>query len=362
MSRREDTDPAQAPRIALCIVNYNGARYIGAALDAAHEAHTFAEILLVDNASTDESLALVRARYPDVRVLALPLNRGPGAARNAGFRAAACDLVLFQDNDVRLKQGSVTQLAAVLASEPRALVAAPRVLYADDPGTIQYDSADCHVLGLLAPRNAERPVAGADSARAATTSLVTACFLIDRRRWPETELFDEDFEFNLEDHDFGVRVNLRNLETWVEPRALVEHGAGTPGLSYRRGSAVAARRIFCLVRNRWFVICKCYAPRTLLLLSPVLLAYELVQLAGLASKGWAGEWWRAVRSFRSEWPRLRHKRAAVQATRAAPDRRLLRPGALPFTAAMRTGRIARFVLAVLERIVSGYWKFVRVLI
>jgi GT2 family glycosyltransferase len=197
---------------------------------------------------------------------------------------------------------------------------------------------------------------------AATSSLVTACFLIDRSRWPEAELFDEDFGFNLEDHDFGVRANLRDLETWVEPRALVEHGGGTPDLSYRPGRAVAARRIFCLVRNRWFVIGKCYAARTLLLLSPVLIAYELVQLAGLASRGWAGEWWRAVRSLCSEWPSLRRKRAAVQATRAAPDRPLLRAGALPFTAAMRTGRIARCTLAVFEWIVNGYWKVVRVFI
>jgi GT2 family glycosyltransferase len=269
---------------------------------------------------------------------------------------------LFQDNDVRIQRGCVEPLAAILEERPRALVAAPRVVYANDPTTIQYDSADCHVLGLMAPRNADRPVGCADSARAATSSLVTACFLIDRRRWPDTELFDEDFEFNLEDHDFGVRANLRNLETWVEPHAVVEHGEGTPDLSYRPGRAVATRRIFCLVRNRWLVIGKCYAARTLLVLSPLLLAYELVQVVGLASKGWAGEWWRAVRSLQSEWPRLRRKRAAVQATRTVPDRQLLRAGALPFTAAVRSGRIERFTLAVFEWIVNGYWKVVRVFI
>jgi hypothetical protein len=155
---------------------------------------------------------------------------------------------------------------------------------------------------------------------------------------------------------------LRDLETWVEPRAMVEHDEGTPDLSYRPGRAVAARRIFCLVRNRWFVIGKCYAPRTLLVLSPVLLAYELVQLLGLASKGWIGEWWRAVRSLQSGWPHLQKKRAAVQATRMAPDRRLLRAGTLPFTAAMQSGPIERFTLTAFEWIVNGYWKVVRVFI
>jgi GT2 family glycosyltransferase len=356
------TTPPASRRVTLCIVNHNGARCLGAALEAAHEAYSFAEILLVDNASSDASLELVRARFPAVNILALDANRGPGAARNAGFRAAACDLILFQDNDVRLQRGCVARLMSMLENQRHALCAAPRVLYAHEPATIQYDSADCHILGLMAPRNADRPSASADSRHTATSSLVTACFLIDRERWPEAELFDEAFEFNLEDHDFGVRANLRGLETWVEPSAVVLHGEGSPDLSYRPGRAIAPRRIFWLVRNRWLVIGKCYALRTLVLLSPVLFLYELVQLGGLASKGWIRQWCRALRSFIRELPRLRRQRAAVQATRSIPDRELLRAGALPFTAAMRAGRFERVTLAVLERIVNGYWRIVRAFI
>jgi GT2 family glycosyltransferase len=361
MSRLEDA--RRAPRrVTLCIVNYNGARYLAAALEAAQQADAFAEILLVDNASSDDGLDLVRTRFPQVRVLALEANNGPGAARNAGFGAAACDLILFQDNDVRLQPGCVALLAAVLEELPRALLVAPRVVYAHDPEIIQYDSADCHVLGLMAPRNADRPIAGADSSRGPTSSLVTACFLIDRRRWPESQLFDEDFVFNLEDHDFGVRANLRGLETWVEPRAIVQHGEGTQDLSYRPGRTVAARRMFYLVRNRWLVIGKSYALRTLVLLFPLLLLYELIQLAGLTKMGWVDQWWLAVRSFFGDLPRLRRKRAAVQSTRVVPDRSLLRDGSLPFTAVVRSGRLARFAVALLERIVNGYWKTVRVFV
>jgi GT2 family glycosyltransferase len=346
--------------ITLCIVNYNGARYLNDALQAAsNSSGGFSEILLVDNASTDASLELVRTHFPQVRVLALSENTGPAGARNAGYGAASGALILFQDNDVRLQPECAATLYSRLQTTPGALLVAPRVLYERDPAMIQYDSADCHFLGLMAPRNADRLAAEIDSGCAATTSLVTACFLIDRRRWPDSQLFDEDFVFNLEDHDFGVRANLRGLETWVEPCATVRHGDGTADLSYRPGRAVVERRMYYLIRNRWLIIGKSYALRTLLVLSPVLLSYEVLQLAGLIRKGWFGVWWKAIRSFLSQLPELRRKRAAVQATRRISDRAMLRGGPLPLTAAFRRGRIERSAIAVFGRFANGYWKLMR---
>jgi GT2 family glycosyltransferase len=200
--------------ITLCIVNYNGAKYLSDALQAAlNSSGGFSEILLVDNASTDASLELVQRHFPQVRVLALGENTGPAGARNAGYGAARSDVILFQDNDVRLHPECAATLYSQLRTKPGALLVAPRVLYQHDPAIIQYDSADCHFLGLMMPRNADRLAAEIDSDFVATTSLVTACFLVDRRRWPDSQLFDEDFVFNLEDHDFGVRANLQGLET-----------------------------------------------------------------------------------------------------------------------------------------------------
>jgi len=346
--------------ITLCIVNYNGAQYL---IDALHAAMTqaggFAEILLVDNASGDDSLRIVRTEFPQVRVLALADNKGPGAARNAGFTAASCDLILFQDNDVRLQPGCASLLRSLLHEQSGALLVAPRVLYESTPEVIQYDSANCHFLGLMTLRNADRLVTQTEAASSPTTSLVTACFLIDRRRWTGSAPFDEDFVFNLEDHDFGVRANLRGLQTWIEPRAIVRHGEGTSGLSYRPGHAISSRRMYYLIRNRWLIIGKSYALRTLVLLSPVLLLYEVFQLLGLIRKGWLREWWQALSSVLRNLPLLHEKRRAVQASRKTPDRLLLQPGPLPLTVAVRSGRPEKLAIALMERIANGYWKIVR---
>ena len=346
--------------VTLCIVNYEGAENLPRALAAARRSVTpFAEILVVDNGSTDEGIARVRRECPEARILELATNRGPAAARNAGFAAARHDLILFQDNDVQLEATTAGTLLDTLLASPRGLLVAPRVLYAADPATVQYDSADCHFLGLMATRNADSAWKTLDAQIARTTSLVTACFLIDRSRWRYGAPFDEWFGFNLEDHDFGVRASILGHELLVAPAATVLHGAGTAGLSYRPGGPVPLERVFYLIRNRWSVMTKAFALRSLLVLSPALLLYELLQLVGAVSNGWLRQWGAALRSWWRELPRLRRDRSALQQARVAGDAFVLRGGPLPLTASVRKRPLARFAIGALQRLVNAYWRVAR---
>ena len=196
---------------------------------------------------------------------------------------ASNDLILFLDNDVRLGVETAARLVEHLAQHPECLAVAPRVLYDADPTIIQFDSADCHYLGFMATRHADTPAADIDAAPAPTTSMVSACFLIDRRLWRGSQPFDESLGFNLEDHEFGVRARVTGHSLWVHPGATVRHGSGTAGLSYRPGQRPAEARIFYLTLNRWLIILRCYAVVTLVLLWPALLIVEVMQV-GLADE------------------------------------------------------------------------------
>lgn len=348
------------PDVTLCIINYNGARHLPQALEAiGHQSWPFAEVLLIDDASDDDSPARAKERYPSIRVLQLPRNGGPGAARNAGFEAAAHDLVLFQDNDVRLQAVTAEVLVSRLEAAEGALLVAPRAVYAADPATVQFDSADCHFLGMMATRNADRPLRDLDDAAAITTSLVTACFLIRRSRWSGGAPFDESLDFNLEDHDFGVRASITGHELWVEPKAVVLHGTGTPELSYRPGGTPGSRRLYCLTVNRWIVIVKCFSARTLVLLSPPLILFELMQLAWLASNGNGRVWLKACRSLFRRRKDLCRVRRGLQDRRACRDSAVLSDARLPLTAASRGGMLQRQVVAVADAVFRGYWRLVR---
>jgi GT2 family glycosyltransferase len=346
--------------VTLCIVNHEGAEHLPRALDAALRSATpFAEILVVDSGSTDGGLAWLRSECPGARVIELASNLGPAAARNAGFAAARHDLILFQDNDVQLEATSVRTLLETLLGSSRVLLVAPRVLYAADPATVQYDSADCHFLGLMSTRNANRKWRGLGVEIARTTSLVTACFLIDRSRWRGGVPFDEWFVFNLEDHDFGVRASVLGHELLVAPAATVLHGAGTSALSYRPGDTVSVERVFFLIRNRWSVMTKAFALRSLLVLLPALICYELLQLFGAASKGWLRQWGAALRSWWRELPRLRRDRSELQRARVASDAFVLRGGPLPLTVAVTNRPYARLAISVLQTVVNAYWRVAR---
>jgi GT2 family glycosyltransferase len=347
------------PETSLCIINHNGVEHLPPTFVAlTAQEWPFSEVLLVDSGSTDSSIQLVQALYPGIRVIRLERNLGPGAARNAGFAAARADRILFMDNDVHLERDTVRHLVAEMDAHPGTLAVAPRVLYDADDAIVQFDSADCHFLGLMATRNADLPLAGLDDTPGDTTSLVTACFLIDRTRWHGGDPFDDSLGFNLEDHDFGVRSVVAGHRLRVQPRARVRHGSGTPGLSYRPGQLPSAERQFYLTRNRWIVVAKCFSTRTLLLLAPALLLFEFTQLVWLTQQRRGSVWFRAVASLWAARHRVGAERRVVQASRGTSDSKILRSAPLPVTRHVRESGVVRKLGPQLDRVLRAHWQLV----
>jgi GT2 family glycosyltransferase len=109
------------------IVTYNAHAYISAALDETGRARDerLLETIVVDNASADDTAALVRERYPWVRVIESGANLGYGRGCNAGLAAVETPYVLFLNPDAVLPTASLRTLITFLDEHPRAAVAAP---------------------------------------------------------------------------------------------------------------------------------------------------------------------------------------------------------------------------------------------
>lgn len=341
----------------LCVVNYNGERCLPATLRAAVElVDQFAEIILVDNGSADGSLALVGRDFPQVRIVSLPDNRGPGVARNAGIQAAQTDRVLFIDNDVTLTAECSAKLKQALDHDVNAVIAMPVVIYAGRRDTVQYAGAGSHFLGLMTLLCQNEPVDKVTGGPIKVGSCVTCAFLVDRHRIGESAPFDEDFFYQMEDHDFGVRMRARGFAVLAVPDAHVFHGLGTEGMSIRRHGTYAPVRVYCLIRNRWIFLLKTYSLRTLLVLSPMLLLYELLQFTVVIRKGWLREWGRAagwvIVNFRS----ILSKRREVQRARRRPDRELFTGGEIPFRAELAQSSLERYGKRAFDSIARTYWK------
>ncbi|MEY4674636.1 MAG: hypothetical protein RL148_2420 [Planctomycetota bacterium] len=347
--------------ISAVVVNWNGAGYLAECLDALFaQVPPPDEVLLVDNQSTDDSIALARQRHPRVRIVEMGSNAGPCAARNRGVAEARNELVLLVDNDVVLHPGSLARMRAGLETDPRCAMVQARSVCGDDPSVVHYDSADIHFLGTLVLHNWYRPLAEATPPSNPVGAGIALCFLTRRSVFLSVGGFDESLFILYEDNEFSYKLRMRGHTIRLAADALCTHLAGTAGLSVRGPEAeYPGRRTMLHSRNRWYVLLKCMRWRTLALTVPAQLVYGAVYAVFGHRRGHMREWWQGKGMLLRMLPVAVRGRRAAQAGRTVPDRDLL--VAMPMT--LNPGLAERGLAAAVRRgmdgFFRGYWILVR---
>ncbi len=132
--RRMTLPPVDTSRVTLIIVSWNGRELLAAGLPSVlREAKAHGrrhEVLVVDNGSNDGTVTFLRRCFPEVRVLALPVNAGFGAGNNLGARAASTDVIVFLNNDMTVEPGFLEPLLRGF-SEPDVFAVSSQVLFPD---------------------------------------------------------------------------------------------------------------------------------------------------------------------------------------------------------------------------------------
>jgi N-acetylglucosaminyl-diphospho-decaprenol L-rhamnosyltransferase len=240
---------ADAPDISVIVVNYNGARWLTGCLSALDADSTVSkEIILVDNASRDDSLEIAR-RHPGVRISAQPVNLGFAAGNNAGARLARGEWLAFLNNDTAPRSGWLAALRRVLERDPTAALAAACLVYLQDPSIVDSAGDGWTRWGGAFKRGHGQPAARFDRA-AEVFGACGAAFMIPRRVFEELEGFDEDFFLAFEDVDLSYRARLLGYRCLYAPEAVVEHaGSATLG-------RLSAEAVFFGQRNLEWVYLK----------------------------------------------------------------------------------------------------------
>lgn len=343
--------------VTVAVCNYNGAEHLPPCLEALL-AQTYAidELLVVDNASTDASEAVVRERAPSATWVPLGVNEGPCPARNAGLERARNEWVLLVDNDAVLAPDVLAKLVAAARARPDAVLLQPRSVFESDPGVVHYDGGRFHYAGLFSLRNFSVPIAEAEGRGTVDVDGAVSVVLLARRSvLLELGAFDGDYFILFEDLDLSYRLRLAGHAILSVEDAIVLHRGGTGGISFRGAIEYPRRRAFFHSRNRWIYLYKCYAWRTLLVAGPGLLVYELVWLAFTLRSRTFGGWWEGKRDFFAKLPGVRARRRAIQATRRRPDRELLVGGPLTLSAQLRGGLAER----ALNGLLRAWWTLAR---
>ena len=357
------TSSAPRPPISAVVVSCDGGERTLRTLRALRDQPTpLAEIILVDNASTDGTPARVREAFPQVDVLALPENLGLPAARNAGLRRAATDLVLLLDHDVYVGRECIARLAGHLTTGPGSpTVVCPRIRLVPERDTVQADGAEAHFLGTMTLRHGFQPLAALPVAPAEVGGCVGACMLVRREAVLEAGGFDELFFFYLEDHEFSLRLRGLGHRIVCDPTAEVFHerASGTPGLSFRGTGEYPPRRTYLTLRHRLVTVLVHYRARTLLVLAPALALAELLGAAAAVGRGHGWQWIRAWGWILGHSGEMRRRRRRVQRARLVGDRDLLSGGPLPLApGALRPGPAATGAQWA-SSLLDGYWRLVR---
>lgn len=339
-----------ASNVTIAVSNYNGLAIIGSCLESIQRLNAApAEIVVLDDGSTDASVVFLREHFPAVRVIEMGVNSGGilNKLRNRALAEARTDFVFLVDNDVTLRPDCLDQLLLGLETLPNAAVCLPRTLYERDPSMIYQDGQVLHYVGTSLAKNRNFPVANADNTPRLTIGWGVQ--LIDKAQATTVGNFNEGYIIGWgDDAEFNHKMNLLKHFCYHIPAAVVFHKRVT-----------GAKRYLASVRNRWRFMLEFYQTRTLVLCTPALAVYELSLILFLLKK-------REFRQYRAGmqfiWANRREigrTRGSIQRRRLMRDRDLMTSGTIFIAAEYMDSTLLVVGYKTMNAFLNGYWRLVR---
>lgn len=307
-----------APELSAVVVHYNDPEHLQTCVDALREDPAIADIVVVDNASDPEALAVVLGTETGggVRVVASPVNLGFGGGANLGITYAMEEFVVFLNPDTLPEPGCMTALAEHLFQHGG--VVGP-VVRTGPTGSPEYGYVVDRMLLLRALDKPGDPLYLSGCCLATTKACFAAVGGFDDRYF----LFQEDVEF-------CWQALRRGFPVTVLGGAMLTHAGGAVTVGgYRRNGLVetSSRRILLRERNSWAVIIACASGRRMV----QLLAWSFVRTVAFtgvllvygrpmdAMRLWGGLVWN-VTHLRSTLKRRRHAGVTRKGEQMAWDR------------------------------------------
>ncbi|WP_197538749.1 glycosyltransferase family 2 protein [Azoarcus sp. KH32C] len=260
------------PLCSVCIANYNGESLLADCIDSvlAQDCDFPVEILVHDDASTDRSLELLRASYPQVEIIASAANVGFCVANSRMAQRARGKYLLLLNNDAALAPDALRTLRSHSQTQrPQGILTLPQ----HDWETDELVDRGC----LLDPFY--NPVPNLDPQRNDVAMVIGACLWIPRSLWHELGGFPEWFESIAEDMYLCCRARLAGHPVQVTAGSAYRHRqgqsfGGNRATAGRLASTYRRRRLS--ERNKTFVLTICTpAPWVWVLLPLHLLALAI---------------------------------------------------------------------------------------
>ena len=259
--------------VSVCVANYNGIDTIGPCIDSIlnQETDIEIEILVHDDASTDQSCEYIRDRYPDIKLIESTTNVGYCISNNKLALEATGQYLLFLNNDATLFPDAIQCLVAYTNSTSR-----PCLL-----GLPQYDMKNHQLIDrgyFFDPFL--NPVANLDSTESSVGMVIGACLWIPKSIWDETGGFPEWFESLSEDMYICLNACIKGYDIHVLDKSGYYHlvgGSFGGGKLEDNRMVTTIRRRQLSERNKSFVMFLMFPGALLYLIFPLHLTLLLVE-------------------------------------------------------------------------------------
>ncbi len=295
-------------RLSIIIVNYNTSRLLADCLRSLYDDPDCAdwEIIVVDNASSDDSVEMLQRDFPAIKLIAEQTNLGFSRANNRGAQISGGHHLLFLNSDTLVPPGAISQLLQFSTQTPDAAIVGPRLISPD--GSIQYSArsfpgpwnmfCSYFLLDRIFPRSTlfgSPRLTNIDHSQTQRVDYVAgACLLISRNCFNTIGGWSPDYFFYAEDADICAKALNGSDEyppqgnTYLLGPCTITHIGGASSSQVKIASTIEAHRsIFLFVRRHRGPVA-CFATRLVILagVTPrALLALCALPFAALVGKG-----------------------------------------------------------------------------
>ena len=246
------------PKVAVVIINYNGRIFLEKFLPSVVSGtYGNQEIIVADNASTDDSVSFLRAQYPQVRIILLERNHGYAGGYNQALKQVTADYYVLLNSDVEVMPGWIEPIVALMEADPGIGACQPKILSYHHKDQFEYAGAAggwIDSLGYPFARGrvfdfCEKDLGQYDDASSIFWASGASLF-VRGHLFHTAGGFDEYFFAHMEEIDFCWRLQLLGYTIYACPASTVYHvGGGT----LPKGNP---RKVFLNFRNNLIMLGK----------------------------------------------------------------------------------------------------------
>ena len=309
------------PLVTIVIVTWNSADDIDECLiSMLAQSYANYQILIVDSDSSDETLDVVRKRYPAVQICELGQNLGYRRGNRVGMAVAEGEYIVVCNDDVRVTEHWLEAMIVAMESDPTIGIATPLILEYDRPEEISAAGNTLHYSGMSGHIQSRGSHRESIQRRQIVAAPSGCCFMIRKGLLVQLGGFSNDFEqydtgfhASLEEVDLGWRAQLLGYTVQVVPESILYHK--------HKWNRMHPNRFASREWGRYIVVLRNYKRLTIALLLPVLVMIEVMTTGLAAAKGpqWLKKKWDIWVWMFGHPGELRAMRRNVQSSRRVSD-------------------------------------------